>query len=92
LSEHLSFGLAYAIATLACVAVIGYYVAAVLRSTRRAVAFAGDMLALFGVLYGVLQSEDLALLMGSLVVFVCLAVVMVLTRRVDWYALGSTRA
>jgi inner membrane protein len=92
LSEHLSFGLAYAIATLACVAVIGYYVAAVLRSTRRAVAFAGGMLALFGVLYAVLQSEDLALLMGSLVVFVCLAVVMVLTRRVDWYALGSTRA
>jgi inner membrane protein len=42
--------------------------------------------ALFGALYGLLVSEDLALLMGSLLLFGLLALVMVITRRFDWYA------
>ena len=35
----------------------------------------------------VLQSEDNALLMGALILFAALAVVMMLTRRMDWYRL-----
>jgi inner membrane protein len=38
-------------------------------------------------LYGILSSEDNALLMGSLLVFAVLGLVMVVTRRVDWYAI-----
>jgi inner membrane protein len=33
------------------------------------------------------QSEDNALLMGALILFAVLAVVMMLTRRMDWYRL-----
>jgi len=36
-------------------------------------------------LYAALKSEDYALLIGSLGLFVILAGVMVLTRRIDWY-------
>jgi inner membrane protein len=43
-------------------------------------------------LYGILSSEDYALLMGSLLVFGLLAAVMVLTRRVSWSALADSRA
>ena len=91
LSEHLSFARAYVIATGGCLAIIGYYLAAVLRSTRRAIGFVIGMSALFTVLYAVLQAEDLALLMGSVLVFVCLAAVMIATRRVDWYAIATRR-
>jgi inner membrane protein len=40
--------------------------------------------ALYGSLYAVLQSEDEALLLGSLMVFTLLAIVMITTRKVDW--------
>jgi len=40
---------------------------------------------LFCYLYVVLTNEDYALLIGSIGVFAILAVIMYLTRRVDWY-------
>jgi inner membrane protein len=38
-----------------------------------------------------LRLEDYALLLGSVGLFVVLAVVMYLTREVDWYGIGSRR-
>jgi inner membrane protein len=87
LSEHIGFAGAYAIATAACVALIGYYLRHVLQGARRGLAFAGALAALYGVLYVLLRSEDHALLAGALLVFACLAAAMVATRRVDWYAI-----
>ena len=87
LSEHIPFPVAYAISGSACVLLIGFYLAGVLGSRRPALMFSGGIALLFGVLYGVLQSEDNALLMGALILFAALAVVMMLTRRMDWYRL-----
>ena len=63
--------------------------AGVLKHKKPAIAFSGGVALLYAVLYGVLQSEDNALLMGSLVMFAALAAVMILTRRMDWYRLGG---
>jgi inner membrane protein len=92
LSEHIGFVRAYAIATCACVALIGYYVGHVLKSMRRGIGFASALAALYGLLYVLLRSEDHALLMGALLVFVCLAAAMVTTRKVDWYGIGADAA
>jgi inner membrane protein len=43
---------------------------------------------LYAVLFAILRSEDNALLMGALLLFVALASIMTITRRVDWYRLG----
>jgi inner membrane protein len=91
LSEHLGFGRAYLLATLAVVAQVGGYTAAVLRSRGRAAIVAGMVAALYGYLYVLLNNEDYALLIGSLGVFAILAAIMYLTRRVDWYASGPAR-
>ena len=80
---------AYAIAAGSCVALVGYYVGHVLKSVRRGALFALALSALYGLLYVLLRAEDHALLMGSLLVFVCVASAMVATRRVDWYAFGA---
>ena len=88
LAEHLGFAAAYAIAAASCVTLIGYYVAHVLKSTRRGTLFGLALSALYGLLYVLLRVEDHALLMGSLLVFACVASVMVATRRVDWYAVA----
>jgi len=61
----------------------------VLRSWARAAGFAAGLSALYGALYGLLVSEDNALLMGALLLFGVLALIMWVTRRVDWYALSA---
>ena len=55
----------------------------------RAAGFATLLTALYGVLYLLLKSENNALLMGSLLLFGILAAIMWVTRKVDWYALGT---
>jgi inner membrane protein len=89
LSEHIPFGLAYGIAAGTCIALQGFYLSYVLGGVARGIGFAGLLAALFGALYGLLVSEDMALLMGSVLLFGLLALVMVITRRLDWYALGA---
>lgn len=85
LSEHMPFLVAYIASGSACVLLIGFYLAGALRSYGPALTFSSGITLLYAVLYGVLQSEDNALLMGSLILFCTLAAVMMLTRRMDWY-------
>jgi inner membrane protein len=88
LSEHLGFASAYLLSASACVTLIGFYVSGILRSAKRGLGFAGALALLYGMLYGLLSADDYALLMGSILVFGLLAVVMLLTREVDWSSLG----
>jgi len=85
LSEHVSFGYAYLIATCACVGVLTYYLVAVLNSTVYGLSFGSILAALYAAIYGLLISEDNALLLGSVLLFGLIAVAMIGTRRVDWY-------
>jgi inner membrane protein len=88
LAEHLGFALAYVLSAAACVALIGFYVSGILHSMKRGIGFAAGLVLLYGMLYALLIAEDYALLMGSVLLFAVLAVVMVLTRQVDWFSLG----
>ena len=44
---------------------------------------------LYGYLYLLLMNEDYALLIGSIGLFAILGASMFVTRRVDWYAVGT---
>lgn len=88
LSEHIDFVVAYLIASAACILLIGYYLAAVLRDWRRGMGFGTALTLLYGALYGLLVSENNALVLGSLLLFAVLSGVMVATRKVDWYQIG----
>ena len=92
LSEHLPFLAAYSISGAACVVLLGAYLTGVMKSPRRGAGFAGGIALLYAVLYGVLQSEDNALLMGTAILFSALAAVMLLTRNMDWYQLRPSTA
>ena len=91
LSEHIRFGLAYLVAAVACIGLLGVYLSAVLHSVARGVGFAGMLATLYAALYGLLVSEDNALVLGSGLLFVVLATIMIVTRKVDWYALQQQR-
>jgi inner membrane protein len=63
-----------------------------LGSMRRGLPFGAGMALLYGLLYVLLQLEQTALVVGSIALFAVLALVMVLTRRVNWYGLTAPRA
>jgi inner membrane protein len=92
LSEHFAFWQAYLCGAAACVALLTFYLRHPLASWARTSVFAAMFTALYGSLYVLLQSEDHALLLGSLLVFAALAAVMVLTRRLDWSSLSKRLA
>ena len=87
LGEHLPFAWAYLAASAACTVLLAFYGRFVLRGAKAGLAFGAAVAALYAVLYLLLQLEQRALLLGSLLLFAVLAALMFATRRVDWYAL-----
>lgn len=87
LSEHLAFAQAYAAAAAGCSLLLGHYAAHLLGSRAGGLAFGAAVAGLYGLLYLLLQMEQNALVVGALGLFAALTAVMVLTRRLDWYAL-----
>lgn len=91
LSEHIGFPSAYLLATMMIVLLVSAYSAFVLKHARRAALIVGMLTLLYGYLYFVLQLEDYALLFGALLLFAILAVIMFVTRHIDWYALDKSQ-
>lgn len=89
LSEHVEFALAYLGASAACIGLLSYYLGYVLRDRWRGLAFGSGLILLYGALYGLLISENNALVLGSLLLFAVLAALMVATRKIDWYQIGN---
>ena len=86
LSEHLGFTLADLVAAAAVVAQVTAYAVAVLRRRRSALTLGLVTAVLYAYFWVLLDAEDYALLIGSVGLFAVLALVMYLTRRVDWSA------
>ena len=61
--------------------------ASVLHSWLRASVLSALLLSLYGVLYFLLHTSEWTLILGSSLVFAALAAIMLLTRKLDWYAL-----
>jgi inner membrane protein len=83
-AEVLGFAPAYVLASAAIAGLNTAYSAAILRSWRRAMLIGGLLVALYAVLYILLNLEAFSLLIGSLLLFAALAGVMYATRRIDW--------
>jgi inner membrane protein len=88
ISEHIDFDLAYLLSALAISAIITLYARGIIKNTYFTVTVGGILVLLYTYLYIVLQLEDYALLMGSIGLFLVLATIMYITRKIDWYALG----
>ena len=88
LSEHIGFDAAYWLATTALVALTGTYLGGALKSRARGWAAAAGFTALYGMLFIILNAAESALLIGALSLFAVLAAMMLITRKVDWNAMG----
>ena len=88
-SEHLKFNSAYLLSSLAIIALVTTYTKSVLSNNLATAIIAGVLIILYGFLYIILQLQDYALLLGSLGLFIILAMVMYVTRKIDWFAIGK---
>lgn len=91
LSEHIGFMAAWITASLVGALMNGVYLQAILKGWRNSVLFTLALLALDGVMWGLLRSEDSSLLVGTSVLLLALGGVMFLTRHLDWYSLSCTK-
>ena len=60
-----------------------------LRGSRAGAVFGAAIATLYAALYALLQLEQTALLLGSIMLFAVLAAMMVATRHIDWYGLSE---
>ena len=89
ISEHLSFWTSYFIsATAVCVSTL-FYTSGVFKNFKWGLILSGIQLISYVFLFGTLQAEDYALLIGSIGLFVVVVLLMALTRKIDWYALNK---
>ncbi len=91
LSEHIVFWMAYLGSAAASILLIAIYLSAVLQSLKRSIGFSSALGALYAALFAILQAEENAFLLGSLLIFAALAALMIVTRRINWYQIAKTQ-
>lgn len=89
ISEQLNFGAAYLIASIATIGLIVAYAGSIFKNKISTGILAGFLCILYVFLYVVLQLEDIALLFGSIGLFVILGVIMYFSGKISWYKKNS---
>ena len=80
LSEYIPFGYAYLISTVAIVSMIGLFLRSLIQQTKLTCVGAGVITVLYGFMYVIIQSQDYTLLIGSIGLFIILAILMNVSR------------
>ena len=84
ISEYLTFGCSYMIATIMTTGSLGAYFYGFLKS-KVALSFTGTVACLYGFIYILLQMETGALIAGTIALFIILCVIMYFTRFNDFF-------
>ncbi|PHR11100.1 MAG: cell envelope integrity protein CreD [Aequorivita sp.] len=84
ISEHSNFFKAYAIAAFSVLALITVYSRAILKGFKFPLLICGSLASLYGFIYVIIQLENYALLVGSIGLFLILAIIMFASRTIDW--------
>ena len=84
-SEHIPFLWSYLIATLMTIVLITGYLAGILKTKKTPIITGSFLLTLYVFMYVLLQMETYTLLVGSIGIFIILAVLMYASQKVKWY-------
>lgn len=84
-SEHIPFFWSYLIATLMTIVLITGYLAGILKIKKTPIITGLFLLTLYAFMYALLQMETYTLLVGSIGIFIILAVLMYASQKVKWY-------
>jgi inner membrane protein len=91
ISEHSNFDLAYGIASISVIAMIGLYAKSILGDLKQTVILVLILCLTYTFVYITLQIQDYALLIGSIGLTTILAFTMFITRNINWYELSTKK-
>jgi inner membrane protein len=86
LSEHVGYNLAYLIASLATVILVSLYSKTFLPDTKLTILLALLMIVFYGFIFIIILQQDFSLLIGSIGLFVIIAMLMYFSRKIAWYS------
>ena len=83
-SEYIGFNFSYAIASIATIGLIGWFAKSILISGRLSGILAAVLVLMYTYVFTILQLQDYALLLGSIGLFITLAIIMYFSRKNQW--------
>jgi len=84
-SEQIGFNWAYVIAALATVSLIATFIKGIVKQTKTALVFAGILSTFYAFIFVLMQLRDLSLIVGTIGIFIILAVLMRFSTKINWY-------
>ncbi|WP_134091680.1 cell envelope integrity protein CreD [Olivibacter sp. XZL3] len=83
-SEQIGFTWAYIIASLATIGLVGAYISSILKSSRSSLLLASILSAFYLFIYVIIQLQEMALLVGSVGLFIVIASLMYVSSKISW--------
>ncbi len=84
ISEYLSFNLAYLLAAAATIGLVVWFIGSIMKSSKLAAFIALVLTVVYAYIFCIIQMQDYSLLMGSIGLFVALAIIMYFSRKLQW--------
>jgi inner membrane protein len=83
-SEQVGYTVAYVIASVATIALVATFIASLLKNKIAALLFTVILAVFYIFIFVIIQLEDLALLIGSIALFIIVSVLMFFSRKINW--------
>ncbi len=83
-SEYTGFNSAYIIASVATIGLIAWFVKGIVKSGKATSVLSVVLVLIYSYIFSLLQLQDYSLLLGSIGLFITLAVVMYFSRKLQW--------
>ncbi|HEY6505115.1 MAG TPA: cell envelope integrity protein CreD [Chitinophagaceae bacterium] len=83
-SEYTGFNIAYIIASVATVGLIAWFVKGLLQSSKLTSVLSVILVLMYSYVFTILQLQDYSLLLGSIGLFLTLAVIMHFSKKIQW--------
>jgi len=86
ISEHINFNFAYLISSIATILLVVLYSKTIFKNIKLSLLQGGILVVAYSFMFILIQLQDYSLLIGSVGLFVILAIVMYISRKVNWYS------
>jgi inner membrane protein len=83
-SEYIGFNLSYLVASVATIILIAWFVKGILAETKLTLLLAVILTLIYSYIFTILQLQDYSLLLGSVGLFITLAIIMHYSKKIHW--------
>lgn len=85
ISEHFGFNIAYFMAALATTLLISSFIRMITKDNKTSILITGILVLFYSFIFVLMQLRDYSLIVGTLGIFVILAVLMHVSTKINWY-------